>query len=142
MADIITRAGKGLPLTDPEVDGNFTNLNRELVTTTKNAQAWVASTPLAIGLTVFVDNRYYLVTTAGTTGTVAPSHIAGTQANGTTQLQFFTPAPYSPKDVMDKVRSLDGAGSNLDADLLDGLQATQIIDQAVSDSLALAIALG
>ena len=37
MATLTTRAGKGAPLTNNEVDGNFTNLNTELGTTVKKA---------------------------------------------------------------------------------------------------------
>lgn len=142
MAAITTRIAKGTPLTTQETDNNFINLNNELVTTTKNGVAWAPTTAITLGDVIFFENRYYLVTTAGTTSSTGPVHTTGTSANGTAQLQFYVPTPYIAKDVLNKIKTVDGVGSGLDADLLDGLNATQIIEQAVSDSLALAIALG
>jgi hypothetical protein len=73
-ATITTRAGKGSPLTNAEVDANFNNLN--------------------------------------------------------TQLQLAqTAASYTAADVLAKLVTVDGSGSGLDADLLDGLN-TSSTDQA------------
>lgn len=54
MSTIVTRAGKGLPLTNTEVDSNFTNLNTDKIQVTGtptngqaliwNGTAWVPST--------------------------------------------------------------------------------------------------
>jgi hypothetical protein len=73
-ATITTRAGKGSPLTNSEVDANFNNLN--------------------------------------------------------TQLQLAqTAASYTAADVLAKLITVDGIGSGLDADLLDGLTSSST-DQA------------
>jgi hypothetical protein len=66
MATIVTRAGKGSPLTNTEVDSNFTNLN---------------------------DDK-------------------------------LESSSYTASDVLTKIKTVDGTGSGLDADLLDGNQAT------------------
>jgi hypothetical protein len=66
MATIVTRAGKGSPLTNTEVDANFTNLNTDKLESSS----------------------------------------------------------YTASDVLTKIKTVDGTGSGLDADLLDGNQAT------------------
>lgn len=68
MATITLRSVKGTPLTNNEIDGNFTNINNEL------------------------------------TG----------KLNSTS---------YTASDVLDKIKTVDGTGSGLDADLLDGLNS-------------------
>lgn len=69
MAIIVTRAAKGSPLINSELDANFTNLNTELITK-------------------------------------LPS------------------ATYTPADILAKLITVDGTGSRLDADLLNGLPPT------------------
>lgn len=69
MATLVLRQTKGQPLTNTEVDGNFTNLNDELATK-------------------------------------LPS------------------ATYNPADILTKIKTVDGVGSGLDADLLDGLNTS------------------
>jgi hypothetical protein len=66
MATIVTRAGKGSPLTNNEVDANFENLNADKLESSS----------------------------------------------------------YTASDVLTKIKTVDGTGSGLDADLLDGNQAT------------------
>lgn len=46
MTTIVTRAGKGSPLTNNEVDANFTNLNSTKLETSNNLSD-VSSTPTA-----------------------------------------------------------------------------------------------
>lgn len=72
MATLVLRTTKGSPLTNAEVDANFTNLNDEL------------DTKLAA-------------------------------------------ASYNAADVLTKLRTVDGTGSGLDADLLDGLTAVSTL---------------
>jgi hypothetical protein len=72
MATLVLRQTKGQPLTNSEVDGNFTNLNDELATK-------------------------------------LPS------------------ATYNPADILTKIRTVDGVGSGLDADLLDGLNTSSTL---------------
>ena len=66
MATLVLRNTKGSPLTNAEVDGNFTNLNDDIQTR-------------------------------------------------------LLAATYTPADILTKIKTVDGAGSGLDADLLDGM---------------------
>jgi hypothetical protein len=52
MATIVTRAGKGSPLTNTEVDANFTNLNTDKFETSAQVRAAVDS---ATDCHVFTD---------------------------------------------------------------------------------------
>lgn len=47
---------------------------------------WKASTAFALNDVVYASNNVYTVTTAGTTGTVAPTHTFGSAADGTATL--------------------------------------------------------
>lgn len=49
---------------------------------------WSASTALTLSQQVFVANRLYTVTVAGTTGGVAPTHTSGSASSGTATLQY------------------------------------------------------
>ena len=129
MATLVLRGVKGSPLTNQEIDANFTNLNDELATvtnSTRNSNPWVASTAVVVGniLNVTGTNRYYTVTTAGTTGTVPPTHTTGSALNGTAQLTWHIPSAYTANDVLAKILTVDGTGSGLDADTLDGLNSS------------------
>lgn len=100
MATIVTRAGKGSPLTNTEVDANFTNLNTELGTKlTGTSLATVATTgayndligkPANVSLTgagtATVTGTYpnFTITSTGGSGTVSSVAASG----GTTGLTF------------------------------------------------------
>jgi hypothetical protein len=55
------------------------------------AVAWAASTAKVVGNVVTYNGTYYVVTTAGTTGTTAPTHTEGAASNGTTVLTVAAP---------------------------------------------------
>lgn len=50
--------------------------------------AWTSTTVVTFGQQLFIANRLYTVTVAGTTGSSAPTHLSGSAANGTATLQF------------------------------------------------------
>lgn len=50
---------------------------------------WVASTPYAVGATVFANSKVYCCTVAGTSGAVAPSHTSGTAIDGSVTWSFI-----------------------------------------------------
>lgn len=50
--------------------------------------AWAASTVVTFGQQLYVANRLYTVTVAGTTGTTAPTHLSGSASNGTATLAY------------------------------------------------------
>jgi hypothetical protein len=79
MATLVLRQSKGSPLTNNEVDANFTNLNDEL-------------------------------------GTKLAS------------------ASYTAADILTKIKTVDGTGSGLDADLLDGLNTSSTLPVATDKS--------
>ncbi len=79
MATLVLRQTKGQPLTNSEVDGNFTNLNDELATK-------------------------------------LPS------------------ATYTPADILTKIKTVDGTGSGLDADLLDGMNTSSVLPTTLDKS--------
>ena len=74
MSTIVTRAGKGSPLTHTEVDNNFTNLNSD-----KLESSAIGSTVQAYdsNLTSFVST-FTLPTTDGTNGQVISTNGSGT----------------------------------------------------------------
>ena len=50
--------------------------------------AWTSSTAVTFGQQLYVANRLYTVTVAGTTSTTAPTHLTGTATNGTATLAY------------------------------------------------------
>ena len=51
--------------------------------------AWVGSTAVTLGQQLYVSNRLYTVTGAGTTNaTIAPTHVSGAATNGTATLSY------------------------------------------------------
>lgn len=129
MASLTLRSVKGTPLTNNEMDANFNNINKELITSTPSGTAWASSTAVALGRILYVIDtsttlntvRHYRVTTAGTTSSSAPVHTSGSATNGSATLLYVERTPYDAVDVLDKIKLVDGAGSGLDADLVDGL---------------------
>lgn len=56
------------------------------------AQAWAASTAYAVGVQRDAGGRIYTCTTAGTSGTVAPTHTSGSATDGTVVWLYFGPS--------------------------------------------------
>jgi hypothetical protein len=79
MATLVLRQVKGSPLTNAEVDANFTNLNNELATK-------------------------------------------------------LTATDYNAADILTKLKTVDGTGSGLDSDLLDGLSALSTLPGSTDKS--------
>ena len=81
MATIVTRAGKGAPLTNAEVDANFTNLNSAKVETSTisafgaslidDANAGAARTTLGLGTAATTDSTAYATAAQGSTADTA-----------------------------------------------------------------------
>ena len=81
MATIITRSGKGAPLTNAEVDANFTNLNTDKVETSaisafgatliNDADAAAARTTLGLGTAATTDSTAYATSAQGSTADTA-----------------------------------------------------------------------
>ena len=51
-------------------------------------EAWVANTAFTANEQIYVSNRLYTVTVAGTTGSTAPTHTTGSVTNGTATLAY------------------------------------------------------
>ena len=56
--------------------------------TIKVGTEWAASTAVSLNDQIFSGNNLYIVTTAGSTGTTAPTHVAGKVANGSATLGY------------------------------------------------------
>jgi hypothetical protein len=73
--------------------------------------------------------------TSGTETDQAPS-VNSIKSYISTQLGSYLPSSsYTASDVFDKVKSLDGVGSGLDADLLDGLNSDVFVQTSGSQSI-------
>jgi hypothetical protein len=111
MATIVTRSGKGSPLTNTEVDANFTNLNTDKIETDAEVRAAVEA---ASDSNVFTDADH--------------TKLDGVETGAT--------ADQTAAEILTAVKTVDGATSGLDADLLDGQHGsyyTGYTDTAVSN---------
>lgn len=101
MSTIVTRAGKGAPLTHSEVDANFTNLNADKYQAGDN--------PSFGNITV--------------TGTVDGRNVAddGTKLDG---IEAGATADQTAAEILAAIKTVDGTGSGLDADMLDGYDSS------------------
>jgi hypothetical protein len=100
MSTIVTRAGKGSPLTNAEVDDNFTNLNADKL----ESSSYTAADVLAKLLTV--DG--------------VGSGLDADLLDGQSSAYYLAASAYTAADVLAKLLTVDGSGSGLDADTLDG----------------------
>lgn len=111
MSTIVTRAGKGAPLTHSEVDANFNNLN------TDKYQAGDSPSFGNISVTGTVDGRD--VSADG-------AKLDGIESGAT--------ADQTAAEILTAIKTVDGSGSGLDADLLDGLNSSQFLRADASDT--------
>ena len=102
MSTIVTRAGKGSPLTHNEVDANFTNLNNDKVETSALSEA--------------IDDRVAALAVAGTNMTITYNDGAGTltfdAATGGGSGDVTAAAAFATDNVL--IRS-DGTGKGVQA---------------------------
>ena len=64
--------------------------NYTSVPTVTFGTAWSASTAYTVGQQIYASNRLYTVTTAGTSGSTAPTHVTGAASNGTATLTYVS----------------------------------------------------
>ena len=91
MSTIVTRAGKGSPLTHAEVDANFTNLNTDKLEVGAAFNAAVAATPAVTANTAKVTNATHTGDVTGATALTLATVNANVGAFGSaTQVATFT----------------------------------------------------
>lgn len=91
MSTIVTRAGKGSPLTHNEVDQNFTNLNTDKLEVGAAFNAAVAATPAVTANTAKVTNATHTGDVTGATALTLATVNANVGAFGSaTQVATFT----------------------------------------------------
>ena len=149
MANITTRqtAGTGAtvknaPLTSAEVDGNFLALNTELATklnsetvTSLSINANVLTYTNENGDETDIDLSLYLDDTnlaRIVSGNLAADGTATfTRSDNTTfQVDFSSLVDQTASEILTKIKTVDGTGSGLDADTLDGIEASAFATDA------------
>ena len=91
MSTVVTRAGKGSPLTHTEVDANFTNLNTDKLEVGATFNAAVAATPAVTANTAKVTNATHTGDVTGATALTLATVNANVGAFGSaTQVATFT----------------------------------------------------
>lgn len=85
MSTIVTRAGKGAPLTHVEVDANFTNLNSD------KTEGTVGTAPNHIPLNQYLGKLAFMeYLPINTTGTFAPTLASATTISPTKTINFVS----------------------------------------------------
>ncbi len=127
MSTIVTRAGKGTPLTHNEVDANFTNLNTDKLEVGVAFNAAVAATPAVTANTAKVTNATHTGDVTGATAlTIANDAVTNAKAADMATARI-------------KGRTTAGTG---DPEDLTGAQATTLLDTFTSGAKGLAPASG
>lgn len=134
MASVITRTEKGLPLTTAEADNNLISLETDVNVAVKNSNAWIANSAAVRGDILKHLDNYYLVVVSGTTSSSGPVHVSGTATNGTASLEYYQVSSYTPADILNKLGLVDGVGSGLDSDMVDGLQPNSSLPTTTNKS--------
>ena len=93
MATIVTRSGKGSPLTNTEVDSNFTNLNTDKIEAANNlsdlANASTARTNLELGTSATTASTAYATEAQGTKADAALPKAGGAMTGAITTNSTF-----------------------------------------------------
>ncbi len=127
MSTIVTRAGKGSPLSHAEVDANFTNLNTDKLEVGAAFNAAVAATPAVTANTAKVTNATHTGDVTGATAlTIANDAVTNAKA-----------ADMAANTIKGRVTA--GTG---DPEDLTGAQATTLLDTFTSGAKGLAPASG
>ena len=150
MATIVTRSGKGSPLTNNEVDANFTNLNSDKVETSAistfggtlidDADAAAARTTLGLGTAATTASTDYATAAQGALAATALQSAGNLSdladaATARTNLGLGTAAVQADDRYAHRANNL--------SDLADAAAARTNIDvDQAGTALALAIALG
>ena len=117
MATIVTRAGKGSPLTHDEVDDNFSNLNTDKVETS------------AIGTAAAADTGDFATAAQGTTADAALPRTGGAMTGAIT-----TNSTFDGRDVATDGTKLDGIEANADVtDTANVTAAGALMDSELTD---------
>ena len=131
MATIVTRAGKGSPLTHTEVDANFTNLNDEAATKAPLASPALTGTPTAptasLGTnTTQVATTAFVIANAGSLDSPAftGTPTAPTAAVGTNTTQVATTAFVNAEIANDAPTKTGGGASGTWGIAISGNAAT------------------
>ena len=111
MATIVTRAGKGSPLTNTEVDANFTNLNTDKAELSGAAFTGAITTNSTVD-GVDIATRDAILTSTTTTANAALPKAGGAMSGAITTSSTF-----------------DGRNVSVDGTKLDGIEASATADQ-------------
>jgi len=120
-------------------DGVELQANDSATLFTAYANDYATHTQISANVDVVQDNVATLTTTVDNFGTSSNSNAAALAAGIATKLAS---ADYTASDVLTKIKTVDGAGSGLDADLLDGQTSTYFAVEATRSSNAVALAAG
>lgn len=120
-------------------DGVELQANDSATLFTAYANDYATHTQITANVDVVQDNVATLTTTVDNFGTSSNSNAAALAAGIATKLAS---ADYTASDVLTKIKTVDGAGSGLDADLLDGQTSTYFAVEATRSSNAAALAAG
>jgi hypothetical protein len=131
MATIVTRAGKGSPLTHTEVDANFTNLNDEAATKAPLASPALTGTPTAPTATVGTNTTQiattaFVIANAGSLNSPAftGTPTAPTASVGTNTTQLATTAFVNAEIANDAPTKTGGGASGTWSIAISGNAAT------------------
>ena len=141
MATIVTRSGKGSPLTNTEVDANFNNLNTDKLELSGGAMTGAITTNSTVdGRNVSTDGTKLdtISTNADVTGTAnvtAAGALMDSEITNLSQVKAFDQTDYATAAQGTKADTAHGWGNHASAGYTTAAAAE-------SNALALAIALG